>query len=221
MLEAVIFDMDGVIVDTEPFSQRHIVSFLEVRGVSALDNYHQKLLGHDNRDVCSMIIQDYSLQVSLEQLMEEMSLSYFRFLQALPQMTPVPGVRELIDDLSQDRFPLALASSASRRRIDLVMGRLGLEDAFKVKVSGYEVKRGKPEPDIFLLAAEKMCVLPSRCAVIEDSAAGVTAALKAGMYCIGYTGTNHHNQDLSPAHLTIKDLSELTSDKLRHSVLTS
>jgi len=126
---------------------------------------------------------------------------------------PLPGAIELMKSLRENGFAVALASSAPIENIRLVMRELGIEDSFHAIVSGREVKEGKPSPQGFLLAAEKLGVEPKDCIVIEDAVAGVTAAKKAGMRCIAVTNT-HPRESLMEADLVVSTLETVSVSDL-------
>uniref|UniRef100_UPI0026033828 HAD family hydrolase n=1 Tax=uncultured Anaerovibrio sp. TaxID=361586 RepID=UPI0026033828 len=119
-------------------------------------------------------------------------------------ITTMPGVRELLERLKAAGYVIGLGSSSTMEMIQLVLGRFGLRDYFRVLVSGDELPRSKPDPLIFLTVAEKLGVKPENCTVIEDAYAGVTAAKAAGMRCIGYYNPNSGPQDLSGANQIVK-----------------
>ena len=124
---------------------------------------------------------------------------------------PLPGVIRLINSLNEHGFKIALASSAPIENIRLVTQGLGIDDFFQAIVSGQEVAEGKPSPQGFLLAAQRLGVAPDNCIVIEDAVAGVTACQRAGMHCIAVTNT-HPRERLAEADLIVDTLEELAAD---------
>ena len=127
--------------------------------------------------------------------------SYFRdALTADEKLEPIPGIIELLDEIKRARVKIGLASSSVRSFIALVLNNLEINHYFDAVVSGEDVKRSKPQPDIFLKAAEKLQVSPDACLVIEDSQHGVKAAIQAGMTCIGFNNPNSGSQDLSRSY---------------------
>jgi HAD superfamily hydrolase (TIGR01509 family) len=140
----------------------------------------------------------YSLNPSAEELSIREEEHFFSLLQSEPDVLPMEGVVPFAE-LLRSRYPLALASSSSHVVISQVLSRLQMQALFDIVVSGDDVKYGKPAPDIFLLAAEKLGFEPHHCLVIEDSAHGVASAKAAGMSCIGFKGTPHNKHDLSLA----------------------
>ena len=112
------------------------------------------------------------------------------------------------------RIPIAIASSSPREFIEAVVKKIGIDQYFKILVSGEEIERSKPEPDIFLKAATLLNVSPTECLVVEDSKSGTIAAKKAGMKCIGYQNVNSGNQDLSNADFIVNDIKEIDIRKV-------
>ncbi len=184
---AVIFDMDGVIVDSEP---RHERAFLEVfdelgygesHGIHFPDYY-----GRSDRALWVDFIARHRPPQPLEALVR---LKEDRLLSLLDRDQPLfPGMSELVESLARGTR-LAVASGSSHTVIRAVLGMRNLHRHFPVVVSSQDVAKGKPEPDIFLLAASRLGVDPADCVVIEDSAAGVTAARAAGMRVIAITNS--------------------------------
>ena len=199
MLEAVIFDMDGVILDSEPIHYQTEKVILERMGVS---NYpfeaHAEYVGMRTRDLWAGHIIKYGLSSTYQDLTIEGDEAY---IQALKEgdFQPIVGVIDLIESLYKKGIKMIVASSASRENIQLVLDKFAVLHYFEGYVSSQDVKRTKPNPDIFLLAAEKLGVSPKNCVVIEDAKHGVSAAKSANMSCIGYRNENSGNQDLSAA----------------------
>lgn len=127
--------------------------------------------------------------------------------QAEEALRPVAGVTDLLDALRTINLRLAIASSSSRDMIELAMNKADLASYFEAVTNGNEVTQGKPDPEIFLVSAEKLGVPPEECIVIEDSPHGISGGKAAGMTCIGFKNPNSGDQDLSNADLTVNDFS--------------
>lgn len=209
-MKAVIFDMDGVIVDSEPLYAQHLDAFLIKIGVSQPELLQVSLKGVSSRDTSALLIKTFSLEYEIEELITISRKAYLDHLNALEEIPSIPGAIEFVKHIAQMNYKIALASSASPTRINLFLTKLGLNSYFPVIASGDDVERSKPAPDIFLLAAKKLNVQPRDCVVIEDAENGVIAAKAAGMKCIAYAGSDHNTDDLSAADLIIKDFSALT-----------
>ena len=189
--KAVIFDMDGVVVDSEP---RHERAFLGVvREIGYGDNHGIRFadyVGRVDRELWLDFIAKHHPPQTLEELLV---MKRRRAVEIIRREQPLfDGVLELIEKLAA-RCPLALASGSERAVVEEVLGIQELRRFFSAVVSGSDVKRGKPAPDIFLRAAELLAVPPSDCWVIEDSKPGIAAALAAGMRVIAVT--NSHPAD--------------------------
>jgi HAD superfamily hydrolase (TIGR01509 family) len=213
MLRAVIFDMDGVIVDSEPL---HIAAEKETLGLYGIFPSTEELqayMGRKMRPVLEDMIRNYRLPLSLDDLLSAHTtrlLGHYR-----RSVRPIPGALSLIRELHRGGIPLALASSSGRDLVDVVTGRFGLDRYFSVIASGEAVENSKPHPDIFMAVVAQLKVAASECAVIEDSQAGVAAAVSAGTYCVGFESPNSQNQDLSRAHWIVDDLRKVTLETLR------
>ena len=127
----------------------------------------------------------------------------------------MPGAVELLESLKDAGFALAVGSSGPPENVDLVLEKLGHRSLFGAVVTGMDVTRGKPDPQVFLIAAERLGVPPNRCAVVEDAAAGISAASAAGMASVGLVSTGRTREELSAADLVIDSLSELSAQILR------
>ena len=115
----------------------------------------------------------------------------------------------MLEEIKTAHLPIAIASSSPKIFIEAVVEKIGIRQYFKILISGEEIERSKPEPDIFLKAALLLNVNPSECLVVEDSKSGTIAAKKAGMKCIGYQNFNSGNQDLSNADFIVNDIREI------------
>jgi len=214
-LDAVVFDMDGVLVDSEPLYDLATTVFLRRRGVEADPAHFDTLRGLPLLEVWAALAARYRLHEPVADLAAEASRNLDRFFADRGRLEPIPGVRELVAALNAAGVPLAVASSSPSRRVQDLVGRLGLDRSFPVLVSGDEVRRGKPDPEIFLTAARRLGVDPNGCAVVEDSERGVAAALDAGMRCVGLDRGQLGQPGLRRAHLVVLELTQLTVDRLR------
>jgi HAD superfamily hydrolase (TIGR01509 family) len=203
---AVIFDMDGVIVDTEP---RHERAFHEVVSEIGMTGRHslrfEDYVGRTDRILWEDFVNAHQPAESLDDLL---SMKRRKVVDIIRAERPLfVGVPDLVRDLAAT-VPLALASGSERPIVDEVLALDGLKDYFKVAVSGSEIVNGKPEPDIFLTTAGLLGVPSAECVVVEDSRPGVTAARAAGMRVIAITNT-HPAADLGEATLVVTGCNEL------------
>jgi HAD superfamily hydrolase (TIGR01509 family) len=205
--EAVIFDMDGVLVDTEPINLQAQNQVLARHGVVLGDLEYASIVGLSSRAIYGWLIERFGLPAEPA----DMAAEYLVELRPLIDggLQPGDGVVELIGQLTRAGVPLALASSSPRGAVDAVVAALGLSAAFEVVVCDEDVAHGKPAPDLFLLAARRLGTAPARCAVIEDSLHGMEAAGAAGMTAIGLRTRYNRELRLTAPHV-IDSLAELT-----------
>ncbi len=189
MLKAVIFDMDGVIVDSEPVHMKAFEVLLKSLGKKFDKQYYYQFIGSTTDYMWDKVIEHYELNFSKEMLMD-MSNTIVRQLNGKKGYPIMPFVADLIVRLHESGLKLAVASSSGMERIEATLEQMGVSDRFAVKVSGMDVKNPKPAPDTFLVAAEKLGVAPSECVVIEDSFKGIVAAKNAEMTCVMYESDN-------------------------------
>lgn len=215
MIRAAIFDMDGVIIDSEPLHLNIEEDIFKKLGISITYEEHNTFIGTTSYYMWDKIRTNHNLTQSLEELVELDRNTYLDFLNNTLDLEPIKGVKELITDLHKNNIKLAVASSSPLNVIEKVLNLFHIRDYFDYIVTGDFVRKSKPEPDIFLYAAEKLDVDPKECVVIEDSHNGVLAAKKANMKCIGYKNPNSGNQDLSKADLTIDNFNNINGIFIR------
>lgn len=213
-IKAVIFDMDGVIIDTEPLYDQHMLSYLPSLGISVGKGYLEQFRGTNIIYQWTKIKKDFKLHPSVEDLGQRARNSYYQFLKK-SLLEPTPGIVNLIHALQNHQYKIALVSSASQRRINLILRKLSMKNVFPIVICGDDVKRSKPNPDIYLKAAELLSMDPTDCVVIEDAMNGVRSAKAAGMKVIAYKAT-HNKQDLSKADIIINHFKDVTIDMLNN-----
>ena len=211
MVKAVIFDMDGVISDTQGMHAEIEEKFLEEYGIDMpADEITAKYAGYSDGEFYKAVFSEYGVaSASVDKAVSEIWKRKFAAIKG--GVSAIPGVKELIANLHGDGFKLAVASASIPEFIGLILSSLGLTGKFDVIVSSVEVEKGKPEPDIFLLAAKKLGVGPKDCVVIEDGINGMIAAKKAGMKCIGIV----KKEGEYPADLIITNFNELSPEKIK------
>lgn len=188
MIEAIIFDMDGVLVDSEPFHTLIEKRQFALNGISVPEEEHLSYMGTASELMWKDIQEKYKTGASVEELLEQNRTESIRFFSELEHLPLMDGLPELLGKLRSKNYPLAVASSSFPEIIDLILVKTDLKKYFQVIVSAQEAGKSKPEPDIFLLAAKKLGVKPVNCLVIEDSENGIKAAQSAGMICVAYQG---------------------------------
>lgn len=209
IIQAVIFDMDGVLIDSEPIYFEIERSSFAHFGARVTDEEHHTYVGVTLESMWQQVLDKHQLTATLEEIFAYHQHNVMQTMLAHPNLTAMPSVERWLGWLHDQHVPIAVASSSPRALIDLIMDKTGLGQYFEVRMTGEEVTNGKPAPDIFLTTAEMIGASPSNCLVIEDSRNGVQAAKSAGMRCIGYRNPGSGNQDLSKADLQISSYDEL------------
>jgi len=195
MVKAVIFDMDGVIIDSEPIHFESDKMTMRDFGYEITCEELNNYVGRSNSIMWAELREKYSISSSLKELLQK-QMYYKKLLFGNRQLKCIEGIESLLNGLKNLDIKIGLASSSPREFIELILKTLGVFEYFEVVISGEEVVRSKPAPDIFLRVAELLKEHPSNCIVIEDSEHGVKAAKIAGMRCIGYINPNSGKQDL-------------------------
>lgn len=213
MIKAILFDMNGIIIDDEHI---HEMAFRETVKPYGINLDHQSYLmccaGKTDRAGYEEIAVSHNKDLPTDLLLIEKSRLY---LQLFPtNKKSYPGVIELIHSLANS-YQVALTSSSSRVEVDLITKEFAIDSNFSVTVSGDDVRRGKPDPEPYLLTASKLCVKPQECLVIEDSRSGVLSAKAAGCYCIGVT-TTHTQEELEGADVICESFTEITPKLIKH-----
>jgi len=209
--KAVIWDMDGVIADTAPY---HFSAWQEVfrkRGVKFTEEDFKRNFGRRNDTIIRDTLGEQIAQGEIGAIAREKEET-FRSL-AGQKIKPFPGAVALLQSLKQHKFKMAIASSTPMENIQLIIGSLGIDNCFQSIVTGQDVTEGKPSPQGFLLAAQRLGIEPRNCIVIEDAVAGVAAAKRAGMRCLAITNT-HPRQSLKQADLIVDTLEAITVNDL-------
>lgn len=201
MITTVIFDMDGVIIDSEPIYFEIEQELFKELGLELTRDEHSKYVGRS--DLWETVQKDYGLDIDVEEIHAKGKSRYLQIISSSFDDGPVKGVKDVIQKLHSDGIQLVLASSSDMKSIELVLTKFGLLKYFDLRISGADLETSKPHPEIFLKAAEMSESLPENCLVIEDSANGVKAAKAADMKCIGFKNPNSGNQDLSAADWVI------------------
>jgi HAD superfamily hydrolase (TIGR01509 family) len=209
----IIFDMDGVLFDSEPLHVRFEDILFNKLNINVSESQKRRLVGLGGSERWKMIKESFNLTEPLEKLLlidrEERILFFHE-----NETTIMPGAKVLLERLRLNGFRMALASSSQIEVIDLNLSNAGFDKFFEVKISGDIVSRGKPDPDIFLYAADKMKASPQNCVVIEDSENGINAAKSAGMKCIAFTSRQIFYQDVSNADTAVADLANITPEMI-------
>jgi len=210
-IEAVVFDMDGVLIDSAAAHYDSWCRLAEELGRQVTPEQFAATFGRQNRDIIPLLFGPDPAPQRVEQLSERKEAIYRELVRG--RLQAIEGAVELVRACHQAGFALAVGSSGHPLNIDLALSELRLTECFRVVVHGGDVLRGKPDPQVFLLAAERLGVSPSKCAVIEDAPSGIEAALRGGMAAIGLTSM-HTAGALERAHLVVDSLRDLTPDAI-------
>lgn len=208
---AFIFDMDGVLIDSEQYYQQVEKMVFMQLGLPITPEEHLLYKGTATDEMWKRIKKKHSLELSVDELVKitgDMTIPLFRKMNQLPLM---PGIVGSLEWLRGKGFSLALASSSFPEIIEIVLDRGHLRSFFQVVVNSRMAGASKPAPDIFILASRQLGVPPEKCVVIEDSYNGITAAKAAGMYCIAFNGPGSEIRDQLKADFRITRFSELIS----------
>lgn len=213
MKTAVVFDMDGVLVDSEVHWVEVEASFLGsfVGGWSEQDQ--QQIIGLSAYDVYAHLKSNYGLEIEKEEFLSK----YFSLADSIygEKCQLIPGALELAKSLSKMGVHVGLASSSPRQWVSIASDRFGFKDIFEVVCSSDDVGGvGKPKPDVYLHALKKMDCVDVPSLAIEDSSKGVAAAIAAGMLCVGFRNGFNDKQDLSKATLEVRGFSQISPEKV-------
>ncbi|WP_163444525.1 HAD family hydrolase [Flavobacterium columnare] len=208
MIKTVIFDMDGVIVDTEPVHKYAYYQCFKELSITVSDSMYASFTGNSTRNVFQKLKKTFNLDYEVETLVLRKREFFNEAFDIKPDLELIEGVLDLIKKLHAQGIQLILASSSSASTINRVFNRFDLNQYFTHKISGEDFPKSKPDPAIFLHAASLSEASKENCIVIEDSTNGVKAAHSAGIYCIGYNSVNSKLQDLSLANEVIHHFDE-------------
>lgn len=206
--------MDGVIVDTEPVHKYAYYQHFKELNIDVTDEMYASFTGNSTRNVFQKLKSTFNLSNDVESLILRKRELFNEAFDTKPDLFLIEGVEDLIIDLHANGFQLILASSASKGTIERVFNRFQLHQYFTHKVSGEDFPKSKPDPAIFVHAANLSNHDFENCIVIEDSTNGVEAAKGAQLKCIGYNSFHSKHQDLSKADVIIEHFNEINSKKL-------
>ena len=216
MIKTVIFDMDGVIVDTEPVHRYAYFHHFDELNIPVTDEMFATFTGNSTRNVFQKLKDIFNLDHEVENLIQRKRNIFNDAFDTKEDLHLLDGVENLIKDLYNNGIQLIVASSASKVTIDRVFKRFHLHQYFSDIVSGEDFPKSKPHPAIFEHAASLSMAPKNDCIVIEDSANGIQAAVSAGIFCVGYNSEHSKLQDLSKADLIINHFNELSAEKIKN-----
>jgi HAD superfamily hydrolase (TIGR01509 family) len=206
MIKAVVFDMDGVMIDSEWIYKKACQNILKKYGKEATEELFQAQMGRSIEEAQQIIVEMTGLKIEPEKIGKEYINEYLRLSEEL--LKPNPGLYELINFLN-NRVLLAVASSTQQNVVEKILERFGIKKVFSAITGGDKVKRSKPYPEIYTMTSRKLGVLPANCIVIEDSPAGIESAKKAGMTVFALETEHNSNMDISYADSQFDSLREI------------
>lgn len=209
---AVIFDVDGVLIDSYEAHFKSWQFVAQELGYSMSEEQFAMNFGRTSRDIIKRLF-DPRLDASDIEKIDGRKEQLFRHI-IDRQFPAMKGASELIDDLLNFGFLVAVGSSGPPENVSLVLQKLGVESRIHAVVNGMDVERGKPDPQVFQLAAEKLSIDPSQCAVIEDAPAGVEATIAADMTSIALVSTGHQASELNGADVVITSLRQIDAKSI-------
>lgn len=215
MLKAVIFDMDGVIIESEPLHRYAYYSMFKDVNIEVSDALYETFTGKSTMNVCKQVCSLFNLKETPEYLVSLKRKHFDVIFNNCADFNLIEGVLDIIQDYYNNGLTLVLASSATMPSIERIFNRFDLNPYFKAKLSGADLKQSKPHPEIFINAVKASGFKNTECIVIEDSTNGIIAAKGAGVFCVGFDSFHSKNQDYSSADLVIKKFDEINFDKIK------
>jgi HAD superfamily hydrolase (TIGR01509 family) len=211
--DAVVFDMDGVLIDSEPLHYRVLNQVLrDAEGYTLTEAENDEFLGTTTEAMFGTLIARHALRHSIAEYVQAYESALLEVLQR--PLTPQPGVVALIEQCAARGVAVAVASSSKRSWVTTTLRSLGIARWFCVVVSGDDVVRGKPDPEIYLLTAERLGVRPERCLAIEDAPNGVASARRAGMTVLGVRTPYTAHLKLEGVLRSVDSLEDVRLDEL-------
>ena len=214
MIKTVIFDMDGVLVDSEPIHHIAYIQHFKELNIDVSDQMYQSFMGSSTKNIYNRIKEHFNLSQSVSDLITRKRELFYQVFDESTTLKPINGVLDLIQDLHKNNIQMIVASSSSYDNINAIFRKFDLDQYFSHKVSGEDFPESKPNPAIFNKANELSGHKKEECIVIEDSTNGIKAANSAGIFVIGYKAKDS-NQNYETADLVISDYKEISFEKIQ------
>jgi HAD superfamily hydrolase (TIGR01509 family) len=205
-LSAVVFDLDGLIVNSEDVYEQADVEVLRRRGKTYNDDLRSQMMGRPTAESLRKMIEWHALEESVERLDAERSLLRDTLLEA--SLAPMPGLLELLSSLEAARIPKAIATSGHRAYATDVLGRLELHTRFEFVLTAEDVVHGKPAPDVYRLAADRLGLAPRQTMVLEDSENGCRAGVAAGAFTVAVPNRHTRSHDFTGVAFVAETLAD-------------
>jgi beta-phosphoglucomutase len=209
---ACIFDLDGVLVDTAKYHFKAWKRLTDMLGIDFTENDNERLKGVSRMASLEIILEIGNMQLDERKKLEYATLKNNWYIEYISKMTPseiLPGCIRFITELKKEKILIAIGSAS--KNTPMILERVGIQGMFDAIADGNNITKAKPDPEVFLKAAEMVGIRPEECVVFEDAVAGVQAALNAGMMCIGIGSP----EVLTKAHFVVPGLYEMNVGKLR------
>ncbi len=210
--QAVIFDLDGLLVDTEPLHRRVFNATLARHGVDyeiQEEEFGRAFVGIPQCKNSAYLITRFGMRASADELTHEHIANYERIIADPKNLTLMPGACVLFDELQGRGVPMAVASGSPRSQVETIVRGLGIAALFRTIVTGSDVAKGKPAPDVYLRACDELRMNAARCIAIEDSASGAMAAQAAGLRVVVVPNRYTRHQDLALADARVENLAQV------------
>ena len=206
MLRAAVFDLDGLMFNTEQIYTHVLKELLRRRDKEFTHDLVNQMMGRPAKAAFGLLTDYHSLDESLEELREESDAIFLGLLDA--QLAPMPGLVKLLAALEKANVPKAIATSSRRSFTQRILGKFGFEPRFRFLLTGDDVTRGKPDPEIYLKAAQQLGIQPAEMLVLEDSQNGCRAAVTAGAFAVAVPGEHSRSHDFTGAAFVAEGLSD-------------
>lgn len=207
-MKAFIFDMDGVIINSQPIHYKVDSKIFKKLGIELSKDDMEGFAGMTNPEILGFLKGKFKFKEEIQDIIDLQVEIKTQILED-ENYKPIDGIVDLVNNLKNNNILIAVASSSPRKFIEAVLKRFKIIDKFDEIICGEEVPKGKPEPDIYLEAAKKLGAKVEECTVLEDSTNGIAAAKAAGMKCIGFANKDSGNQDHSKADIVVKFIREI------------
>jgi beta-phosphoglucomutase len=201
-MKGIIFDMDGVIVNNNPYHKKAWFTFCEKHDIPINDTIFHKLYGRNNRDTLNILFNGKKDNDEIADYAKEKESIYRGLYEK--HIEPVPGLINILNLIKQKNLKISLASSAEKENINFILGHLSIWEYFDIITDSVTIKNGKPDPEIYLTTARSLKIKPQDCMVFEDSLSGIESAVRAGMKVIGIE-TTHSKEEMINTEFTISD----------------
>ncbi|MDA9587615.1 HAD family phosphatase [Flavobacteriaceae bacterium] len=215
MIKAVIFDMDGVIINSEPMHQKAYRMMFVKFNLNVSEQLYTSFTGMATLPICEKLCEVFALDHSPQVLVDSKRYFFKQLFENGEELKLIDGVLELIQHYHQLKITLILASSASMANINMTFQKFNLDPYFKAKISGAELKASKPHPEIFEKAVTLSGVSKEACFVIEDATNGIIAAKAAGLFCVAFDGGHSQHQNYTQADRVVTDFKSLQLENLK------